>query len=153
MNSTNGLTFMMHPFPCSALFNCFGSVRENAPFDQPELNCLAAAEGQNTKRNSALCGQPSAKATDLPCHPEEEGEEFFPGKNSRTIANSNASHCISAQLVSAVTDLSAFPVKGLLYGTVPVHTHIPRPSIIGMPKVSAGKCYYVQKKNSIGLID
>lgn len=146
MNCISGLLFTMHPFPCSALLTCFGSVRENTPFDQPELNRLAAPEGQDTERNPAFCGQPSAKATDLPCHPEEDSGEIFPGKNSCTIANSNASCCISAQPVSAATDSSASAAEGLHRGTATVHTHIPRPSIIGMAKVSAGKGYSGHRK-------
>lgn len=140
--SSSILVFTMHPFPCSALLTCFGSVRENTPFDQPEPNCLAVAEVQKVATDSAVSGQPAAEAV----HPEdpqghEAGEGISPHrhgteKNSSLRAKSSSSNDVAAQPVPGAPDASALPAEGMGCDEVTVRTQIPRPSIIGVPKVS-----------------
>lgn len=130
----------MHPFPCSALLTCFGSVRESAHFDQTEPHGLSA-EGRKAETTSTIRGQPSAKDTKR----EEAGVTVChyscctEAHSISETAHCNSRHHAVAQSVFTAADSSA---EGMGCNTLTIRTHIPRPSIIGVPKVSAGKCCY-----------
>ncbi|CAM5085818.1 unnamed protein product [Eretmochelys imbricata] len=129
----------MHPFPCSALLTCFGSVRENTPFDQTDVNPLAA-EVQKAETDSMICMQPSAKGAGSESHRgENTGEEMFQASScseKHSSTNSNSSNHVVAQPAPTPTDSSVFPDNDHIWthDTITVQTHIPRPSIIGAPK-------------------
>ncbi|XP_044279293.1 protein FAM107B isoform X1 [Varanus komodoensis] len=131
---------MMHPFPCSALLTCFGSIRESAPFDPPEPNCLPAVEIQKVETSSAISSQPSAKTTNtLSLQRDRAGGEISPHSHCAktphsAIANGNSSNHTALPCMAVVSDSSASPAEVLGSDTVTVHTHIPRPSIIRVPK-------------------
>lgn len=141
--------FMMHPFPCSALLTCFGSGRESTPLDPQEPHCLAAGEVDSREKNSTVCGQPATKSTNV-SHPQglQVSGELFPHslgreKNGSITANSDSSNHVVADLsIPVATDSSTFALEATGHDTVTVHTHIPRPSVIRVPKVSAGGCYH-----------
>ncbi|XP_009703833.1 PREDICTED: protein FAM107B, partial [Cariama cristata] len=130
----------MHPFPCSALLTCFGNAHENTPFDQPNTSPLAMEE-EKTEATSAVCLQPSAIAASSIKHGgKKDSEEMFKAsrcseKHSR--ASSNFSNHAAAPSVSATTESSVFAANELSHDVIALCTHIPRPSIIHVPKVSA----------------
>ncbi|TFK09394.1 mitochondrial inner membrane protease subunit 2 [Platysternon megacephalum] len=127
----------MHPFPCSALLTCFGSVRENTPFDQTDGNPLAA-EVQKAETDSMICRQPSAKGAGSVSHSgENTGEEMFQASScseKHSSASSNSSNHVVAQPAPTRTDPSMLPENEPDHDPITVQTHIPRPSIIGVPK-------------------
>ncbi|KAG6932396.1 hypothetical protein G0U57_021542 [Chelydra serpentina] len=130
----------MHPFPCSALLTCFGSVRENTPFDQIDVNTLAA-EVQKAEMDSMICMQPSAKGASSESHRGENTREGMFQASScsekHSSANSNSSNHVVAQPAPTPTDSSMLPDNEPDHDTITVQTYLPRPSIIGVPKVSA----------------
>lgn len=140
LSGSDNLSSKMHPFPCSALLTCFGNAHENTPFDQPNASPLAMEE-EKTEAISAVCLQPSAiAASSIKHRGEKDSEEMFKAsrcseKHSR--ASSNSSNHSAAQSVSATTESSVFAAKELSHDVIALCTHIPRPSIIHVPKVSA----------------
>lgn len=148
----------MHPFPCSALLTCFGSVRENTPFDQTDVNPLAA-EVQKAETDSMICMQPSAKGAGSESHRgENTGEEMFQASScseKHSSTNSNSSNHVVAQPAPTPTDSSVFPDNDHIWthDTITVQTHIPRPSIIGAPKVSALNVDIRSDRRSVSLIN
>lgn len=140
LSGSDNLSSKMHPFPCSALLTCFGNAHENTPFDQPNTSPLAMEE-EKTEGTSAVHLQPSAIAASSIKHGGEKGsKEVFKvsrcsGRHSH--ASSNSSNHIAAQSVSATTESSVFAANELSHDVIALCTHIPRPSIIHVPKVSA----------------
>ncbi|KAH1187525.1 hypothetical protein KIL84_020274 [Mauremys mutica] len=134
----------MHPFPCSALLTCFGSVRENTPFDQTDGNPLAAEE-QKAETDSMICRQPSAKGAGSVSHSQENtGEEMFQASScseKHSSANSNSSNHVVAQPAPTPTDSSVLPENEPDHDAITVQTQIPRPSIIGVPKPRGHRQY------------
>lgn len=139
LRGSDNLSSKMHPFPCSALLTCFGNAHENTPFDQPNASPLAMEE-EKTKGTSAVCLQPSATAASSIKHGgEKDSEEMFKASRcseKQSRASSNSSNHIAAQSVSATTAPSVF-ANELSHDVIALCTHIPRPSIIHVPKVSA----------------
>ncbi|KAM9634918.1 uncharacterized protein ACIBXB_015944 [Morphnus guianensis] len=137
LSGSDNLSSKMHPFPCSALLTCFGNAHENTPFDQPNASPLAMEE-EKTEAISAVCLQPSAiAARSIKHRGEKDGEEMFKAsrcseKHSR--ASSNSSNHIAAQSVSATRESSVFAANELSHDVIALCTHIPRPSIIHVPK-------------------
>jgi len=140
LSGSDNLSSKMHPFPCSALLTCFGNAHENTPCDQPNASPLAMEE-EKTEARSAVCLQPSAIAASSVKHGgEKDSKEMFKAirsseKHSR--ASTNSSNHIAAQSASAATESSAFAARELSHDVIALCTHIPRPSIIHVPKVSA----------------
>lgn len=130
----------MHPFPCSALLTCFRNAHENTPFDQPNTSPLAMEE-QKTEETSAVCQQPAARAASSLRQVEERGSEgmfkalWYSEKHCRT--NSSSSNHTAVQPLSATTEPSVFAANELNHDAIALCTHIPRPSIIHVPKVSS----------------
>lgn len=140
LSGSDNLSSKMHPFPCSALLTCFGNAHENTPFDQPNTSPLGMEE--KTEGTSAVCLQPSAIATSSIKHGGEKDSEEMMFKASRcsdkhSHTSSNSSNHIAAQSVSATTESSVFAANELSHDVIALCTHIPRPSIIHVPKVSA----------------
>lgn len=139
LSGSDNLTSKMHPFPCSALLTCFGNAHENSPFDQPNTSPLAMEE-EKSEGTSAVCLQPSAiAASGTKRGGEKDGEEMF--KASRCSekhrhASSNSSNRTAARSASATTEPSVFAANELSHDVIALCTHIPRPSIIHVPKVS-----------------
>eukprot|EP00076_Gallus_gallus_P043637 XP_025009175.1 protein FAM107B isoform X3 [Gallus gallus] len=127
----------MHPFPCSALLTCFGNAHENTPFDQPNTSPLAMEE-QKTEETRAVCQQPAARAASSLRQAEERGIEgmfkamWYSEKHGRT--NSSSGNHTAIQPLSATTEPSVFAAKELNHEAIALCTHIPRPSIIHVPK-------------------
>lgn len=140
LSGKNILLSKMHPFPCSALLTCFGSTGENTPFDQPDTNPLAA-EVQKAEPNSTICLQPSAKIGNSMSHKREKAtEEMFKASNyseKHSGINSNSSNHLVARSARLTAHSAMFLAQELNHEAIVIHTHIPRPSIIGVPKVSA----------------
>ncbi|KAJ7409527.1 hypothetical protein BTVI_56317 [Pitangus sulphuratus] len=140
LSGSDNLTSKMHPFPCSALLTCFGNAHENTPFEQPNASPVSMEE-EKTEAASAVCLQPSSTAASSIRHGgERDSEEMFKaskcsGKHSR--ASSNSSNHTAAQPVPATTESSVFAASELSQEVIALCTHIPRPSIIHVPKVSA----------------
>lgn len=140
LSGSDNLSSKMHPFPCSALLTCFGNAHENTPFDQPNTSPLAMDE-QKTEATSAVCLQPAPRAASSLRQAGEKGsEEMFKAfrhseKHSRT--NSSSSNHTAVQSASAITESSVFAANELSQDAIVLCTHIPRPSIIHVPKVSA----------------
>lgn len=139
LSGSDNLSSKMHPFPCSALLTCFGNGHENTPFDQPNASPLAMEE-EKTEGTPAVSLQPPAIAASSIKHGGEDSEEMFKAsrcseKHSR--ASSSSSNHLAAQSVSATTASSVFAANELSHDVIALCTHIPRPSIIHVPKVSA----------------
>ncbi|XP_007532131.1 protein FAM107B isoform X1 [Erinaceus europaeus] len=111
----------MHPFPCSALLTCFGTTRENTPFDQSSV----------TETHSTIYGQPTAKVGQQPSHPRgTEGlseQKPYSGTFSERngSANGDSSHHFAAETPEGLGSLDG--------ETVAFQMSIPRPSIIEKP--------------------
>uniref|UniRef100_A0A8C4UPR1 Uncharacterized protein n=1 Tax=Falco tinnunculus TaxID=100819 RepID=A0A8C4UPR1_FALTI len=137
LNGSDNLSSKMHPFPCSALLTCFGNAHENIPFDQPNTNPLAMEE-ERTEVTSAVCLQPSAvAASSIKNREEKDSEEMFKASRcseKHNCASRHSSNHIAAQSVSATKQSSAFAANELSHDVIALCTHIPRPSIIHVPK-------------------
>uniref|UniRef100_A0A8C3DSF9 Uncharacterized protein n=1 Tax=Corvus moneduloides TaxID=1196302 RepID=A0A8C3DSF9_CORMO len=124
----------MHPFPCSALLTCFGNTHENTPFEQPNTGPVSMEE-EKTEAASAVCLQPSAVAASSIKHGEErDSEEMFKASRrseKQSRASSSSSNHTAAQGVPATSESSVFAAKE---DVIALCTHIPRPSIIHVPK-------------------
>ncbi|MBZ3883948.1 putative protein FAM107B isoform X1 [Sciurus carolinensis] len=122
----------MHPFPCSALLACFGNTRENAPFDQS-----SAADTHST-----IYVQPMAKVGKHPSHPKAEERAPEKRQDSGThaerngSANRNSSKRSTVQPAATPEGLSRSPDDEPDCKAATFQASIPRPSIIGTPKVS-----------------
>lgn len=124
------LVYKMHAFPCSGLLTCFGHERENVPFDPAGNNAL---EVQKSDVGAVVIKQP---CTNVPG-----------GKNSKTgcVPENNLSQCCHPErngitnCTSKRTSYEDSKVLGSELDTdlVSIHTHIPRPTIITVPMVSA----------------
>lgn len=141
LSGSDNLSSKMHPFPCSALLTCFGNAHENTPFDQSNASPLAM-EKEKTEATSAVCLQPSATADSSTEHRgEKDSEEMFKGSRcseKQKVASSSSCNHTAAQSASAATKSSVlFAAKELSHDVIALCTHIPRPSIIHVPKVSA----------------
>ncbi|XP_044535368.1 protein FAM107B isoform X1 [Gracilinanus agilis] len=116
----------MHPFPCSALLTCFGNTRDNVPFDQ----------SSPADAHSTIYVQPLAKASGHESHPggpEEILEEKLSSCTHSEKNGSTANHDV-AQPAPVPEELPVFPADEPDCNSVMLHTSIPRPSIIEMPK-------------------
>ncbi|KAM6093320.1 uncharacterized protein LJ206_006050 [Theristicus caerulescens] len=95
-------------------------------------------EEEKTEGTSAVCLQPSAIAASSIKHREEkDSEEMFKGSRcseKHSHASSNSSNHIAVQSVSATTESSVFAANELSHDVIALCTHIPRPSIIHVPK-------------------
>lgn len=139
LSGSDNLSSKMHPFPCSALLTCFGNTHENTPLDQPNASPLDM-EKERTEATSAVCLQPSARAGSSIKQGAERGSEMFKASRSsekHSHKSSSSSNHTAAQSVSASTESSVFAAKELSHEVIALCTHIPRPSIIHVPKVSA----------------
>lgn len=133
--------FVMHPFPCSTLLSCFGSVTESAPVDQSQATCLTPEEQQKLEPEVAVCGQPLPLRCTLRRHKDAAREEAFRPNNcdeGHHTANCNSSRHVEVPSNMSVMPLdpALFPDETLGRDKTAVLTQIPRPSIIKVPKVS-----------------
>ncbi|OPJ77832.1 hypothetical protein AV530_000124 [Patagioenas fasciata monilis] len=137
LSGSDNLSSKMHPFPCSALLACFGNAHENTPFDQPNASPLAMEE-EKTEGTSAVCLQPPVTAASSTKHRGEKASEKmfkvsrYSDKHAR--ASSASSNHTAAQPMSATTESSVFAANELSHEVIALCTHIPRPSIIHVPK-------------------
>ncbi|KQK82291.1 hypothetical protein AAES_71891 [Amazona aestiva] len=149
LSGSDNLSSKMHPFPCSALLTCFGNAQENTPFDQSNASRLAMEE-EKTEATSAVCLQPSATAVSSTEHGrEKDSEEMFKGtrcSEKQKVASSSSSNHTAAQSASVAMQPSVFAAKELSHDVIALCTHIPRPSIIHVPKVSALEVAVQQRK-------
>lgn len=137
LSGSDNLSSKMHPFPCSALLTCFGNTPENTPFEQPNAAPVSMEEEEKTEAAPAVCLQPStAAASSTERRGERDSEEMFKGSR-RSEKQSTSSNHTAAQAVPATTQPSVFAAKELSQEVIALCTHIPRPSIIHVPKVSA----------------
>lgn len=154
LSGSDNLSSKMHPFPCSALLTCFGNAHENTPFDQPNTSPLAMEE-QKTEETRAVCQQPAARAASSLRQAEERGIEgmfkamWYSEKHGRT--NSSSGNHTAIQPLSATTEPSVFAAKELNHEAIALCTHIPRPSIIHVPKVSSLEVTVQQGKRIVSL--
>ncbi|XP_006872656.1 PREDICTED: involucrin-like [Chrysochloris asiatica] len=134
----------MHPFPCSALFACFGNAQENAPFDQSSM----------ADTHSTIYVQPTAKAGHQ--NGEEEAAEKRRDSGTQLERNGSVNRSSSLQTAAQPTEtpedlpgsLSAEPgCQAVIF-----QTSIPRPSIIEMPKeeeeFQEPKCLELEQKTT-----
>lgn len=141
LSGSDNLSSKMHPFPCSALLTCFGNAHENTPLEQPNAGPVSMEE-EKAEAAPAVCLQPSTAAASSTEHGGERGsEEMFKSsrrsdKQSRASSSSSSNHT-AAQAVPAATQPAVFAAKELSQEVIALCTHIPRPSIIHVPKVSA----------------
>ncbi|RMC10448.1 hypothetical protein DUI87_13253 [Hirundo rustica rustica] len=98
-------------------------------------------EEKKTEAAPAVCLQPStAAASSIKHGGERDGEEMFKGSrrsDKQSRASSSSSNHTAAQAVPATTQPSVFAAKELSQEVIALCTHIPRPSIIHVPKVSS----------------
>ncbi|XP_014124128.3 protein FAM107B isoform X1 [Zonotrichia albicollis] len=128
----------MHPFPCSALLACFGNTPENTPFEQPNAAPVSMEEEEKAEAAPAVCLQPptaaaAAAASGIEHGGERDSEEMFKGSRSSEKQSSSSNHS-AAQAVPATTQPAVFAAKQLSQEVIALCTHIPRPSIIHVPK-------------------
>uniref|UniRef100_A0A8C3B8W2 Uncharacterized protein n=1 Tax=Cairina moschata TaxID=8855 RepID=A0A8C3B8W2_CAIMO len=156
LSGSDNLSSKMHPFPCSALLTCFGNAHENTPFDQPNTSPLAMDE-QKTEATSAVCLQPAPRAASSLRQAGEKGsEEMFKAfrhseKHSRT--NSSSSNHTAVQSASAITESSVFAANELSQDAIVLCTHIPRPSIIHVPKEEEEEEEETQKELNMPVLE
>lgn len=140
LSGSDNLSSKMHPFPCSALLTCFGNTHENTPLEQPNAGPVSMEE-EKTEAAPAVCLQPLTAAASSVSHGGERGSEemFKASKRSdkQSRASSSSSNHTAAQAAPAATQPSVFAAKELSQEVIALCTHIPRPSIIHVPKVSA----------------
>ncbi|XP_039919083.2 protein FAM107B isoform X1 [Hirundo rustica] len=95
-------------------------------------------EEKKTEAAPAVCLQPStAAASSIKHGGERDGEEMFKGSrrsDKQSRASSSSSNHTAAQAVPATTQPSVFAAKELSQEVIALCTHIPRPSIIHVPK-------------------
>lgn len=129
--------FVMHPFPCSTLLSCFGSVTESTPVDQSQPTCLTPEEQRKLEPEVTVCDQPvPARYTDsLRLHKDAVFRPDNCAERNNT-ANRNSSKCVGVPSTAMPLDSSLFPDESLGHDPTAVLTQIPRPSIIKVPKVS-----------------
>lgn len=157
LSGSDNLSSKMHPFPCSALLTCFGNAHENTPFEQPNAGPVPMEE-EKTEAAPAVCLQPSTAAASSTKHGgERDSEEMFKAsrrcdKQSRA-GSSSSNHTAAAQAVPAATQPSVFAAKELSQEVIALCTHIPRPSIIHVPKVSVPKVPVQQGKRTVSLLE
>lgn len=155
LSGSDNLSSKMHPFPCSALLTCFGNTHENTPFEQPNTGPVSMEE-EKTEAASAVCLQPSAVAASSIKHGgERDSEEMFKASKrseKQSRASSSSSNHTAAQAVPATTEASVFAAKELSQDVIALCTHIPRPSIIHVPKVSALEVTMQQGKRTGSLL-
>lgn len=148
LSGSDNLSCKMHPFPCSALLACFGNTHENTPFDQPNASPLAMEE-QKTEGTSAVCLQPPVTAASSIKHGREKASKkmFKVSRYSEkhVRASSGSSNHTAAQPMSAATESSVFAANELSHEVIALCTHIPRPSIIHVPKVSCSRSRYATR--------
>lgn len=134
--------FVMHPFPCSTLLSCFGSVTESTPVDQSQPTCLTPEEQRKLEPEVTICDQPlPARYTDsLRLHKDAV---FRPDNCAerctlrfQQTAHRNSSKHVGVPSTATPLDSSVFSDESLGHDTTAVLTQIPRPSIIKVPKVS-----------------
>eukprot|EP00076_Gallus_gallus_P030252 XP_015154720.1 protein FAM107B isoform X2 [Gallus gallus] len=95
-------------------------------------------EEQKTEETRAVCQQPAARAASSLRQAEERGIEgmfkamWYSEKHGRT--NSSSGNHTAIQPLSATTEPSVFAAKELNHEAIALCTHIPRPSIIHVPK-------------------
>uniref|UniRef100_A0A8C3U8Z7 Family with sequence similarity 107 member B n=1 Tax=Catharus ustulatus TaxID=91951 RepID=A0A8C3U8Z7_CATUS len=124
----------MHPFPCSALLACFGNTPENTPFEQPNAAAVSMEE-EKAEAAPAVCLQPppaAASSTEHGAHRDSE-EMFKASRRSDKQSRASSSKHTAAQAVPAATEPAVF-AKELSQEVIALCTHIPRPSIIHVPK-------------------
>ncbi|XP_029473268.1 protein FAM107B isoform X1 [Rhinatrema bivittatum] len=118
----------MHPSPCSALLTCFGHDRESAPLEQ-SLGSSLAAQVQKVDCVSAVCVQPAAKANNL------ERVQLGQAGEEKHVERNGATNSITSNHIVPGSDASSAGLANAPdYDRSTVHTHIPRPSIIAVPK-------------------
>ncbi|XP_055970631.1 protein FAM107B isoform X1 [Sorex fumeus] len=119
----------MHPFPCSALLACFGSTRDNPPFDQPSVvDAHATVHGQPHAKTGRHTGptpgeEGALEQRDASLHTERNGG-----------ARRNSSDHSTGQPTRPPEDLPSSPDGE----ATPLQTSIPRPSIVEMPMEAEG---------------
>lgn len=137
LSGSDNLSSKMHPFPCSALLACFGNTPENTPFEQPNAAAVSMEE-EKAEAAPAVCLQPppaAASSTEHGAHRDSE-EMFKASRRSDKQSRASSSKHAAAQAVPAATEPAVF-AKELSQEVIALCTHIPRPSIIHVPKVSA----------------
>lgn len=148
LSGSDNLSSKMHPFPCSALLTCFGNAHENSPFEQPNAGPVSMEE-ERTEAASAVCLQPStAAAGSSKRGGERDSEEMFKASRRSDKQSSSSNHTAAAQAVPASTEAAVFAARELSQEVIALCTHIPRPSIIHVPKVSALQVTVQQGKRS-----
>lgn len=154
LNGSDNLSSKMHPFPCSALLTCFGNTPENTPFEQPNAAPVSMEEEEKAEAAPAVCLQPptaAAAASSIKHGEERDSEEMFKGSRSSEKQSSSSNHT-AAQAAPATTQAAVFAAKELSQEVIALCTHIPRPSIIHVPKVSALEVPVQQGKRAGSLL-
>lgn len=137
LSGSDNLSSKMHPFPCSALLTCFGNTHENTPLEQPNAAPVSMEE-EKAEAAPAVCLQPpTAAASSTERGADRDSEEMFKAsRRSDKQSRASSSNHTAAQAVPAATEPAVF-AKELSQEVIALCTHIPRPSIIHVPKVSA----------------
>lgn len=146
LSGSDNLSSKMHPFPCSALLTCFGNTPENTPFEQPNAAPVSMEEEEKAEAAPAVCLQPptAAAASSIKHGEERDSEEMFKGSRSSEKQSSSSNHTAAQAAVFAAKELSQ--------EVIALCTHIPRPSIIHVPKVSALEVPVQQGKRAGSLL-
>ncbi|XP_004641802.1 protein FAM107B isoform X1 [Octodon degus] len=129
----------MHPFPCSALLDCFGSTREPAPFDQP-----SAAEAHAT-----IYAQPKVRESGRAEAAVKRRESGTSAKRNGPAKRNSINHPAVQPAEAPEGGPGTLEDEPALQA-VTLQMSIPRPSIIDRPEEEEfqeeSKCPKVEQK-------